>query len=97
MTSAAGDWPAFLDSLESQVRLAGRATDLRVAATFVPPDHLGPLPRELAERARQVLATIGDVTEELRADIARTRTQLDDLHRHDPRGPKPASAFDTRA
>jgi len=79
------------------VRAAGRAPDLRLAATFVPPDHLGPLPRDLAERAREVLASIGDVTAELQADIARTREQLHDLHRHDPRGPKPASTFDQRA
>lgn len=90
-------WVAYLDSLEAEVRAVGRTLDGRNPVTFVPPDHLGPLPAELADRVRDVLGTIATVSDTVRDGLERTRTQLHDLHRHDPRGPKPASVFDTHA
>lgn len=100
--SDAAAWAAYLDALEEEVLAAGRlaAGDdpvARPSGPFLPPEHLGPLPATLADRARVVLGTLGDVTRAVRGELDRTRQQLDDLGKHDPRGPKPASAFDTLA
>jgi hypothetical protein len=99
--SAATDWATYLDSLVEEVRLVGRRASEHEspvpARPFLPPAHLGPLPDELADRARAALATIADVSRTVRAELAATRSQLDELARHDVRGPKPPSSLDTRA
>ena len=98
MSASKADWVAFLESLESEVLAVERAPQRRARPRrFVPPTDLGPLPRELAGRARAVLSTIDDVSELVREDMARTSEQLRALRRHDPRGPKPASSFDAHA
>lgn len=97
MTGSSADWAAFLDSLEAEVRAVEQAPDTRHPGTFVPPEHLGPLPHDLAERARAVLDAVRSASASVRAELHRTGTQLRDLGRHDPRGPKPASSFDQLA
>lgn len=100
--SDAAAWAAYLDALEEEVRNAGRlaAGDEPVArpsGPFLPPEHLGPMPSTIADRARVVLGALGDATRTVTGELDRTRQQLDELGKHDPRGPKPASAFDTLA
>jgi len=89
-------WSAHLDALEAEARAA---TALLPGARrpFVPPAHLGPLPAELADRAREVLGTLDAASHVAAAELARTAEQLALLARHDPRGPRPASALDVQA
>lgn len=99
MTTDTSAWSAYLDSLESELQAAqhnpGRWT--QHAAEFVPPSGLGPLPRQLAARARTLLRSVDAATADLRTDLERTRQQLDELRQMDPRGPKPPGSFDARA
>jgi hypothetical protein len=99
MSTAAG-WAAYLDSLEEEARLVARLAaeqDAPAARPFLPPAHLGPLPSELADRARDVLATLGDVSVVLRSELDATGERLAELGRHDVRGPKPPSSVDLQA
>jgi hypothetical protein len=97
----AADWAAYLDSLDEEVRHVGRLAaahdEASSARPFLPPEHLGPLPEELASRARDVLATISDVSRQVRAELSATSAQLEELGRHDVRGPKPPSSVDLQA
>lgn len=98
--SAVAGWAAYLDSLEEEARLVGRLAaeqDSPAARPFLPPAHLGPLPPELADRARDVLATLAEVSVVLRAELAATGDRLAELGRHDVRGPKPPSSVDLQA
>ncbi len=92
-------WTAFLDSLESELHAVERtgAARLRARTEFLPPDDLGPLPRELADRARSTLAALAGAAEVVRAEMRNTARQLDELRQMDPRGPRPPSSFDHRA
>ncbi len=93
-------WAGFLDSLESElhaVERASRGGRMRNVVDFVPPDDLGPLPRELAERARVVLADVNKVADDVRAEMHRTTVQLTELHAMNPRGPRAPSSFDSKA
>lgn len=95
-TSAA--WASFLDALESELHAVERTPEgrARPAPAFVPPTDLGPLPGELATRARELLASMASTADLVRADMARTTEQLRELRLHDPRGPRPAASFDSR-
>lgn len=99
MTTDTTAWTAYLDSLESELQAAQRSPGgwMHHAAEFVPPSGLGPLPRQLAARARALLRVVDATTADLRSDLERTQQQLDELHQMDPRGPKPPGSFDTRA
>lgn len=92
-------WAGFLDSLESElhaVERASRGNRMRNVLDFVPPD-LGPLPRELAERARLVLADVNKIADSVRAEMHRTTVQLAESHAMDPRGPRGPTSFDSKA
>lgn len=99
MSDASADWASFLDSLESELHAVQRAATgrRRSRVAFEPPTDLGPLPRELADRARAVLAALERTAEEVRTEMRQTTKQLEELRHLDPRGPKPPSSFDSRA
>lgn len=99
MNTGTAAWASYLDSLESELQAVQRGPAGRMlpAAEFVPPSGLGPLPRQLATRARTLLRAVDAATSELRTDLERTQQQLDELRQMDPRGPKPPGSFDARA
>lgn len=92
-------WAGFLDSLESELHAVERTAKgrIRPRPAFVPPDDLGPLPRELAERARAILADVGRVASVVSAEMTRTTAQLQEQRAMDPRGPRGPRNFDSRA
>lgn len=93
-------WAGFLDSLESELQAVGRASRggrMRNVLSFVPPDDLGPLPRDLAERARAVLGDVNKVADSVRAEMHRTTVQLAEMQAMNPRGPRAPSSFDSKA
>lgn len=73
------DWEQCLDRFEDhlaaqRVALAeGRPEQL---GAFRPPAALGPLPAELAERARGLATVVGSLEDELAAALAATARQL---------------------
>lgn len=91
-------WASFLDTLESELQAVDRAEAERgrKVTPFAAPD-LGPLPAELADRARALLEQVRAAEAEVRADMARTTVQLRELRHMDPRAPRPPSSIDTRA
>jgi len=90
-------WSAHLDALEAEARAAAALLPGGRRRPFVPPAQLGPLPAVLADRAREVLGALDAASRVAAAELARTAEQLALLARHDPRGPRPASALDVQA
>ncbi len=97
-------WAAFLDSLESELLAVQRATPPGAAGSvpraqrgaFAAPD-LGPLPAELADRARDLLGQLRAAEAAVHAELEATSRQIRELRAMDPRAPRPASGLDTRA
>lgn len=70
--TADGGWSALLDRLEADIDAGG-------TAPWRPEPTPAPLPPELADRARRILARQQRRLATLRADLAATRAHLDAL------------------
>jgi hypothetical protein len=89
------DWAAALDAFERRIaeqRAALDGGDESGLAPFVPPERLGPLPPELAERARALLAEATDVEAELQGALAHIGEDLAVVRRLDAAVGRPAGA-----
>jgi len=98
-------WPELLDALEASI--AGRDRAIYDGVTpppvFAWPAGIAPVPPDLVERARGVLAALDDQEQRLGNELARLRTELRRLARLDGPATRIASGaprhrrLDTRA
>lgn len=86
-------WTTALDAFErslAEQREAVARGDAGAVDAFSPPAGLGPLPRELADRARALLAASQEHVDELRTTLASTQRELALLDRMAPAGASPS-------
>jgi hypothetical protein len=76
----AATWTQVLDDFAARLaaqRAALNAGEIEAIVAFVPPDDTGPLPVELAERARGLLAEAADLERSLLAQRDQTGREID--------------------
>jgi hypothetical protein len=103
----ASDWATVLDELEGEVLAAQASMDQgrveaiaawgRRAEDWVPPSGLGPIPRDLRERAARLLQHQLAVAEELVERILQSRRQRDVAARMSYGSSRPVASFIDRA
>jgi hypothetical protein len=103
----ASDWATVLDELEGEVLAAQASMDQgrveaiaawgRRAEDWVPPSGLGPIPRDLRERAARLLQHQLAVAEELVERIIQSRRQRDVAARMSYGSSRPVASFIDRA
>jgi hypothetical protein len=103
----ASDWATVLDELEGEVLAAQASMDQgrveaiaawgRRAEDWVPPSGLGPIPRDLRERAARLLQHQLAVAEELVERILQSRRQRDVAARMSYGPSRPVASFIDRA
>lgn len=102
-----GEWATVLEEMEGEVLAAqesltaGRTEDIAAwglrTADWTPPQHLGPLPADLRERAARLLQHQLAVAEELAERILQSRQQRDLAARMSYARTRPVAAFIDRA
>ncbi len=81
-------WEAALEEIERSLE---QPTPLDLTSSkWQPPSGLGPLPADLADRARKLLAALDRHIADSRREQLEVRTDLDRI----PRAPRPAVASD---
>ena len=86
-------WGGVLDAFERTLIEQYAALERGEADTieaFVPPQGLGPLPRELAPRARALLLQAEELTRDVRGRAAATSREIAMLGRIRPSDPSPS-------
>jgi hypothetical protein len=101
------DWATVLDVLEGEVLAARASMDAdrhdeiaawgRRAEDWCPPSGLGPVPRDLRERAARLLQHQLAVAEELVERIIQSRRQRDVAARMSYGPPRPVASYIDRA
>jgi hypothetical protein len=76
LPSTSSRWEEILAAMEAELAIAGRpAVGASMAEPWVGPEHLGPIPAHLEDRARQILAA-------QREEIARLQDEQRTVGRH---------------
>lgn len=89
-------WQAALSAMEDELNTheaAVRTGNLSVVDEFTPPEGLGPLPAQLAERARQLGERIGLLTTFVQYQLVATEGDLKHLERGHQQGSSSAVAL----
>ena len=98
MTGTHFRWEAVLETLESELELIQAAVDDLDRgpheSRFVPPDDLGPLPRDLADRAIRLSGAYDAALERANAERARLSSELQHVTRHQVEPPRGQARID---